>query len=114
MISGMFEQELLAYAIFGIILNFLFSMLFGLYLSKNIGIEEMMMSQDFIPELIPAISRCYAGESMTPLEDCFTAYEFMMNRALEGINYAVEVASGGQIHLGLEDTIYNTGNIFEI
>jgi hypothetical protein len=79
-----------------------------------IDIEEMMMSQDFIPELIPAISRCYAGESATPLEDCFTAYEFMMNRTLEGINYAVELASGGQIHLGLEDTIYNTGNIFEI
>ena len=41
----MFEQEIMAYAIFGIILNFLFSMLFGLYLSKNIGIEEMMMSK---------------------------------------------------------------------
>jgi len=79
-----------------------------------IDIEEMMISQDFIPELIPAISRCYAGESATPLEDCFTAYGFMMNRALEGINYAVEIASGGQIQLGLEDTIYNTGNIFKV
>ncbi|MFW9940124.1 MAG: hypothetical protein ACFFFT_03730 [Candidatus Thorarchaeota archaeon] len=76
--------------------------------------EEMMISQDFIPELIPAISSCYVGESMTPIEDCFTAYEFMMTRVLEGINYAVEIASGGQIQLGLEDTIYNTGNIFEI
>lgn len=79
-----------------------------------IDIEEMMVSQDFIPELIPAMSSCYAGESATPLEDCFTAYEFMMSRVLEGINYAVEIASGGQIQLGLEDTIYNTGNIFEI
>jgi hypothetical protein len=37
-----------------------------------------------------------------------------MNRVLEGINYAVELASGGQIQLDLEGTIYNTGNIFEI
>ena len=38
----MFEQELAAYIIFGIILNFVFSLLFGMYLSKNIGIKEMM------------------------------------------------------------------------
>ncbi len=76
--------------------------------------EEIMISQDFIPELIPAISRCYVSESMTPIEDCFVAYEFLMKRVLEGINYAVEIASGGQIQLDLEDTIYNTGNIFEI
>ena len=42
MIAGMFEQELAAYIIFGIILNFVFSLLFGIYLSKNIGIKEMM------------------------------------------------------------------------
>ena len=45
MIAGMFEQELAAYLLFGIILNFLFSMLFGIYLSKNIGIEEMMRTK---------------------------------------------------------------------
>ena len=42
MIAGMFEQELFAYILFGIILNFVFSLLFGLYLSNNIGIQEMM------------------------------------------------------------------------
>ena len=45
MIAGMFEQELIAYAVFGIVLNFLFSMLFGVYLSKNIGIEEMIRTK---------------------------------------------------------------------
>jgi len=38
----MYEQDFMAYVIFGIGLNFLFSLLFGLYLSKNIGLEEMM------------------------------------------------------------------------
>lgn len=39
---GLYEEELLAYIIFGIILNFLFSILFGLYLSQNIGMDEMI------------------------------------------------------------------------
>ncbi len=51
--------------------------------------EEIMISQDFIPELIPAMSRCYSGESQVPIDDCFRAYDFMMNKTLEGINYAV-------------------------
>ncbi|MHA2394036.1 MAG: hypothetical protein ACXAEX_19045 [Promethearchaeota archaeon] len=79
-----------------------------------IDAEEMMISQDFIPELIPAMSRCYSGDTATPLKDCFTAYDFMMNKILEGINYAVGIASGGLIQLDLDGTIYNTGNIFEI
>lgn len=39
------SQEIFAYAIFGLILNFLFSIAFGLYLSKNIGVEEMILSK---------------------------------------------------------------------
>ena len=45
MIAGMFEQELMAYVIFGIFLNFVFSLLFGVYLGKNIGIQEMMQAK---------------------------------------------------------------------
>jgi len=44
----MFEinpNEFVAYAIFGLILNFTFSIAFGLYLSNNIGIEEMIQSK---------------------------------------------------------------------
>jgi hypothetical protein len=79
-----------------------------------IDAEEMMISQDFIPELIPAISQYYAEKQTRQLEDCFRAYEFMMHRVLEAINFAVKTASGGQIMLDLDSTIYNTGNIFEI
>ncbi len=45
MIAGIYEQDLAAILLFGIILNFLFSFLFGWYLSLNIGIEEMMLSK---------------------------------------------------------------------
>ena len=45
MIAGMFEQDFVAYFIFGIVLNFVFSILFGIYLSKNIGINEMINSK---------------------------------------------------------------------
>ncbi|MCK9492236.1 MAG: hypothetical protein M0Q24_09100 [Sulfurimonas sp.] len=45
MIAGMHEQDFVAYIIFGLSLNFLFSILFGIYLSKNIGMQEMMTSK---------------------------------------------------------------------
>jgi len=45
MIAGMNEQDFMAYIIFGLILNFTFSLMFGIYLSKNIGIQEMMSSK---------------------------------------------------------------------
>jgi hypothetical protein len=45
MIAGMFEQDFIAYIIFGLILNFAFSILFGVYLSKNIGMQEMITSK---------------------------------------------------------------------
>jgi len=45
MIAGMYEQDFMAYVIFGIMLNFIFSILFGLYLSKNIGMQDMIMSK---------------------------------------------------------------------
>ncbi len=51
MIAGMYEQDFAAYLILGIILNFLFSFLFGLYLSKNIGMEEMMTSKGDKPQV---------------------------------------------------------------
>jgi hypothetical protein len=39
------SPEFYSYAIFGVILNFIFSMAFGVYLSNNIGIEEMMLTK---------------------------------------------------------------------
>ncbi|OIP56275.1 MAG: hypothetical protein AUK54_02530 [Helicobacteraceae bacterium CG2_30_36_10] len=45
MIAGMHEQDLMAYIIFGLILNFAFSIMFGIYLSKNIGMKEMIESK---------------------------------------------------------------------
>jgi len=45
MIAGMYEQDFIAYLIFGLILNFVFSIMFGIYLSKNIGMQEMITSK---------------------------------------------------------------------
>lgn len=45
MIVGMYEQDFMAYIIFGLILNFLFSIAFGIYLSNNIGMQEMIESK---------------------------------------------------------------------
>jgi len=45
MIAGMYEQTFIAYVIFGLILNFVFSIMFGIYLSNNIGMKEMIESK---------------------------------------------------------------------
>jgi len=45
MIIGMYEQNFMAYVIFGLILNFAFSIMFGIYLSNNIGMKEMIESK---------------------------------------------------------------------
>ena len=45
MIAGMNEQDFIAYMIFGLILNFGISIMFGMYLSKNIGMQEMISSK---------------------------------------------------------------------
>ena len=79
-----------------------------------IDAEEIMTSQDFIPELIPDIAKSIEEDNTGQVENLYRAYEFMMNRVLKGINYAIEIASGGQIILEPEDTIYNTGNIFSL
>ncbi len=45
MIAGMYEQDFIAYMIFGMICNFVMSIMFGVYLSKNIGMQEMIESK---------------------------------------------------------------------
>ena len=45
MIVGMNEQDLMAYIIFGLMLNFTFSIMFGVYLSNVIGMKEMIESK---------------------------------------------------------------------
>ncbi len=45
MIAGMNEQDFIAYIILGLTLNFAFSIMFGMYLSNNIGMDEMVKSK---------------------------------------------------------------------
>ncbi|TFG24449.1 MAG: hypothetical protein EU533_02115 [Promethearchaeota archaeon] len=78
------------------------------------NVEEIMISQDFLPELVPDISRCLSDNLGGQVQDCFKAYELMMDAVLEGINSAIKIASGGEIVLERDDTIYSTGNLFEI
>ena len=39
------DQDFIAVITFGLIVNFAFSIMFGIYLSKNIGMEEMIKSK---------------------------------------------------------------------
>lgn len=45
MVLGLYEQDLAAIALLGILSNFGFSLFFGWYLAQNIGTDEMMQSR---------------------------------------------------------------------
>lgn len=45
MLFGLYEQDLVAVSLLGVLANFAFSFLFGWYLSHNIGTEAMMLSR---------------------------------------------------------------------
>ncbi len=77
-----------------------------------LDLEEIMISNDFIPELLPAISKGLQDNNISQLEDCINAFEFFMDKVLNGINKAIEITSGGQLQIGLYDAIYDIGNIF--
>ena len=80
----------------------------------EIDAEEIMLSNDFIPELLPAISNSLRQNNLDHLKECLKAFDFLMDNVLEGINNAIEITSGGQLKLDLYDTIYTTGNIFYV
>jgi len=74
--------------------------------------EDIMISNDFIPELLPAISESLRIKNFDLLNDCIKAFEFLMNRVLNSINRAIDTTFGGQIKIGLYEGIYTMGNIF--
>ncbi len=79
-----------------------------------ISAEEIMINNDFIPELIPAMSKCFSDNNLTQLNECFNAFEFLIKKVLVGINNALEIASGGSVKISVDETLYNKGNIFNI
>lgn len=50
MIGDYFVDDIVAYILFGIFVNFLFSFLFATYLGQNIGVEEMIASKGEKPQ----------------------------------------------------------------
>lgn len=76
-----------------------------------INAEEVMISNDFIPELVPAICNNLSSGNMKQYEDCKKAFDFLLEKVLEGINRSIETSSRNQIQLGLYDSLYYTGDI---
>jgi len=74
----------------------------------EMDIEDTMISNDFIPSLIPAMSKYYAANDIRHLEESYNVFEFLMNKVLDGIDYALGIASGGQIDIGRDSFLYIT------
>jgi len=79
-----------------------------------IDAEEIMLSNDFIPELIPASCKNLDKGNIDQFNSCINAFNFLLEKVLEGINKAIEIASRGQIQINLYEPIYYTGKILSI
>ena len=79
-----------------------------------IDTENIMHSNDFIPELIPSSCKNLDKGNITQFNSCINALNFLLEKVLEGINKAIEIASRGQIQINLYEPIYYTGKILSI
>jgi hypothetical protein len=79
-----------------------------------IDAENIMLSNDFIPELIPASCKNLDNGNISQFKSCINAFNFLLEKVLEGINRAIEIASRGQIQIDIYEPIYYTGNILSI
>lgn len=67
---------------------------------------ELMYSQDFLPELIPAISARVAEKNEDALNQLYAAFDQLMTAVLEGISGAFAVASGEELKIPLTAPLY--------
>ncbi len=72
----------------------------------QIDVEITMLSNDFLPAMIPALSKYHSENNLEMIKETLSAIDFLMKKVFEGINKAVEIASGGNIVLGLDDNLY--------
>src|SRR5271157_245216 len=68
--------------------------------------EEVMVSQDFLPELVPAMSQRLAEHNVGQLQDLLHAFDQLMSVVLDGIDEAYAVASDGGICLEQPSLLY--------
>lgn len=85
---------------------------FSIKEESTFNIEEIMISNDFIPTLLPTISDSLRENNLSQLKDCIKAFDFLMDKVLNAIKKNIEIASGGEIELELNDTIYYNGDLF--
>ena len=79
-----------------------------------IDAEKIMISSDFLPELLINISDALKNNNLYQSLDLLNAFEFMMERVLKGINNAVAIASNYGINLGINGIQYSSGGIFKL
>ncbi|MFX1238788.1 MAG: hypothetical protein ACFE8P_13860, partial [Promethearchaeota archaeon] len=72
----------------------------------QIDVETKMLSNDFLPSMIPALSKFHSEKNEEMIKDTLSAIDFLMDKVLEGINKGIEIASGGHIRLTLDENLY--------
>ncbi|TXT67653.1 MAG: hypothetical protein BAJALOKI1v1_30014 [Promethearchaeota archaeon] len=80
---------------------------------RIIDAEEIMVSNDFIPELIPALARGLRHSNEQVLNHCSDAFYFLLDEVLLGINNAIKTASRNKLELELYELIFDTQQILQ-
>lgn len=78
---------------------------------SEINVEEKMIEYEFIPVLIQSMSNYLLNSNLLQFKECFKGFGFIMNKILDGINNAIEIASNGRIKLELDDTLYDSDKL---
>ena len=81
--------------------------------SHVIDFEQKLLSPDFIPKLITSMTTALKRQKYFLLADLHKAFDFLIDRMLDGINQAIKVTANYQIHLEREQTLYYVGNLLD-
>lgn len=80
---------------------------------EDVDAEHIMIDQDFIPGILKSLSEQLNFVNREQYGNLVKAFDYMMEMCLQGINYAVELASGDQINLDIDSAIYDTHNLLK-
>lgn len=81
--------------------------------TANGAVESLILNRDFIPGMINIMNMAYRIGDMVRLREIVDMFLAYLDKILHGINNGVYSASNHQMELGLDETIYYTGDILE-
>ncbi|MHA1619678.1 MAG: hypothetical protein ACTSVZ_10395, partial [Promethearchaeota archaeon] len=81
--------------------------------SHMIDFEQTLLSPEFIPKLITSMTTALKNQKYFLLADLHKAFDFLIDRVIDGIDQAIRIAANHQLRLEREQTLYYVGNLLD-